>query len=96
LNFIETPNVKCADSIHVTHRGHLPSRTTLIASNIESAQTKRPQFEAFVSLLAAQRDHHLAERQKQANYSQRHHENLRGEFVSPNRFTVPMLAFWES
>jgi len=65
----------------------------LIASNIESARTKRPQFEAFVCLLAAQRNHHLGERQKQAKYGQRHHELLRGEFVPPNRFTVPMLSF---
>jgi hypothetical protein len=48
-------------------------------------------FEAFLCLLPTQRDHHLSERQKQAYYSQRHHETLRGETVSPNQFTLLML-----
>jgi hypothetical protein len=52
--------------------------------------------ETFLGLLAAERDHHLGERQKQANYSQRHHETLRGETASPNQFTLPMLFFPES
>ena len=52
--------------------------------------------EAFLCLLAAQRDHHLGERQEQANYSQRHQENLLGETVSPNQFTLLMLFFPES
>ncbi len=37
-------------------------------------------------LLAAQRDYHLGERQKQADYRQSHHENLRGECASPDQF----------
>ena len=38
-----------------------------------------------LQLFAAQRNHHLGERQKQADYSQSHHENLRGGCASPDQ-----------
>lgn len=47
-------------------------------------------------LFTAQRDHHLDERQKQADYSQGHHENLRGQIaVRPLIHTADVLPTGE-